>query len=119
MDVLHASLLVAAAASNACRDACTGVNQAHCVPAEQCFKRIMSCMRAQVREAAAAGPDGEVAAGAPAGFAYDPSSGHFYSAEAGLYYDASSGGYFSSSTSRWYSLDPATNQYVEWPTGSS
>ncbi len=69
---------------------------------------------AQVREAAAAGPEGEVA-GAPPGFAYDPGSGYFYSADAGLYYDTSSGGYFSSSSGKWYSLDAASNQYVEWP----
>lgn len=68
----------------------------------------------QVKAEAEKGPDGEIGA-APAGFVLDPSSGYYYSAESKMYYDATSGGYFSSTDSRWYSYDPQSNQYVEWP----
>ena len=32
-----------------------------------------------------------------------------------MFYDTASGGYFSSSSNKWYSFDPRSNQFVEWP----
>ena len=68
----------------------------------------------QVKAVAEQGPDGEVA-GAPPGYTLDPTSGYYFSAEAGMFYDTASGGYFSSSSNKWYSFDPRSNQFVEWP----
>lgn len=66
----------------------------------------------QVREAAAAGPEGEAAA-PPPGYAYDPASG-LYADGSGMFYDARSGGFYSSATGLWYGVD-ARGQYIPWP----
>ena len=67
----------------------------------------------QVREVAAAGPEGE-AAPPPAGYTFDPTSGLYADAASGMYYDGRSGGFYSSATGLWYSVD-AGGQYVAWP----
>ena len=87
---VHTSLLVLSQIVQACLPACLG----------------------QVREAAAAGPEGEAAA-PPPGYAYDPASG-LYADGSGMFYDARSGGYYASATGLWYGVD-AGGQYVPWP----
>ena len=68
----------------------------------------------QVKAVAEQGPDGELA-GAPPGYTLDPTSGYYFSTETGMFYDTASGGYFSSSSNKWYSFEPQSSQFVEWP----
>ncbi|KAK9818356.1 hypothetical protein WJX72_011218 [[Myrmecia] bisecta] len=73
---------------------------------------------AKVKEAAAKGPEGEVAA-APPSYVFDPNTGYFYSSAADMFWDANTGGFYSSNTGLWYSFDEASQQFVQWPAVAS
>jgi OCRE domain len=60
----------------------------------------------RVKELAAKGPEGEVAA-APDGYVFDPASGLYHDG-ADMYYDSSAQKFYSASTQQWYSYDAAT-----------